>query len=115
ELDGVRLPLAYWIHGQQIWLKGENGSLALRDASQRPASTAQSSDSNSLHAPMDGAIVSVLASEGDRVSRGQLLMVMDAMKMEHQLKAGCDGVISSVAVSAGQQVRHRQRLLEISP
>jgi geranyl-CoA carboxylase alpha subunit len=64
---------------------------------------------------MDGAIVSILASEGDRVSRGQLLMVMDAMKMEHQLKAGCDGVISSVAVSAGQQVRHRQRLLEISP
>lgn len=115
ELDGVRMRLAYRVDGQQIWLKGENGSLALRDASQRPASTAQSSDSNSLHAPMDGAIVSILASEGDRVSRGQLLMVMDAMKMEHQLKAGCDGVISSIAVSAGQQVRHRQRLLEISP
>ncbi|WP_022962213.1 acetyl/propionyl/methylcrotonyl-CoA carboxylase subunit alpha [Halopseudomonas pelagia] len=115
ELEAVRYPLAYRVDGDQLWLKGDNGSLALRNVSQRPANTAQSSDSGNLYAPMDGAIVSILASEGEQVCRGQLLMVMEAMKMEHQLKAGCDGVIASVAVSAGQQVRHRQRLVEISP
>ena len=62
---------------------------------------------------MDGAIVDVLVSEGDRVSKGQLLVVLEAMKMEHPLKAGADGIVRRVQVSQGDQVKSRQVLVEI--
>ena len=62
---------------------------------------------------MDGAITLVQVSEGDEVRKGQLLLVLEAMKMEHPLKAGIDGVVKAIQVSAGDQVRNRQVLLQI--
>ena len=62
---------------------------------------------------MDGAIVDVRVRAGERVTQGQLLLVLEAMKMEHPLKAGIDGVVKAVQVMAGDQVRNRQVLLEI--
>jgi geranyl-CoA carboxylase alpha subunit len=62
---------------------------------------------------MDGAIVAVLAEAGAQVTKGQLLVVLEAMKMEHPIKAGVDGVIKRVAVSQGDQVKNRQVLVEI--
>ena len=63
---------------------------------------------------MAGTLVTLLVSEGESVVQGQLLMVMEAMKMEHQLKAGRDGVIANLSSGAGQQVRQRQPLLTIN-
>ncbi len=57
-----------------------------------------------IAAPMPGKIVSVQVSPGDRVRRGQPLVVLEAMKMEHTLSAAGDGVVEQVAVSPGDQV-----------
>jgi geranyl-CoA carboxylase alpha subunit len=62
---------------------------------------------------MDGAIVEVLVEQGAKVSKGQLLVVLEAMKMEHSLKASIDGVVRRVGVSRGDQVKNRQLLVEI--
>ena len=62
---------------------------------------------------MDGAIVDVLVSEGERVSKGQLLVVLEAMKMEHPMKAGVDGTVRRIGISKGDQVKNRQLLVEI--
>ena len=62
---------------------------------------------------MDGAIVDVCVGVGDRVRKGQLLLVLEAMKMEHPLKAGVEGVVKGIQVMTGDQVRNRQILLEI--
>ncbi|MNR03009.1 Acetyl-/propionyl-coenzyme A carboxylase alpha chain [compost metagenome] len=62
---------------------------------------------------MDGAIVEVLVEQGSQVSKGQLLLVLEAMKMEHPLKASIDGVVRRVGVSRGDQVKNRQLLVEI--
>ena len=62
---------------------------------------------------MDGAIVEVLVEEGATVSKGQLLVVLEAMKMEHPLKASIDGVVRRIGVSRGDQVKNRQLLVEI--
>jgi geranyl-CoA carboxylase alpha subunit len=64
---------------------------------------------------MDGSIVQVLVSEGATVSQGQLLVVLEAMKMEQPLKAGIAGVIRQVQVTRGDQVKGRQVLLEVAP
>ncbi|WP_371917461.1 biotin/lipoyl-containing protein [Pseudomonas sp. M30-35] len=62
---------------------------------------------------MDGAIVDVRVEQGSHVTKGQLLVVLEAMKMEHPLKASIDGVVKRVQVSQGEQVKNRQLLIEI--
>ena len=63
---------------------------------------------------MDGAIVDVMAKVGEKVTKGQTLVVLEAMKMEHQLKSLIDGVVTSVNVSVGQQVKSKQVLLHLA-
>tara|TARA_R110000796_G_scaffold234450_2_gene353244 strand:+ start:37369 stop:39345 length:1977 start_codon:yes stop_codon:yes gene_type:complete len=114
EADGVRYPQAYYIEGAHIWLNGYRSHHPFRDISQDPAHAAPSAGAEILLAPMAGTLVTLLVSEGESVVQGQLLMVMEAMKMEHQLKAGRDGVIANLSSGAGQQVRQRQPLLTIN-
>ena len=113
ELDGVRRRLAYHLDGPRLYLYGHGGNLEFIDVTHEPASSAEGTASGTLKAPMDGAIVEVLVAEGEHVSKGQLLLVLEAMKMEHPLKAGLDGVIRRIQVSQGDQVKNRQLLLEV--
>jgi geranyl-CoA carboxylase alpha subunit len=113
ELDGIRRRVAYHQQAQQLWLFGQNGDLELQDVTHEPAGGQGSAGSGTVKAPMDGAIVEVLVSEGERVGKGQLLVVLEAMKMEHPLKAGVDGVIRRIQVTRGDQVKSRQLLVEV--
>ncbi|HTN30251.1 MAG TPA: acetyl/propionyl/methylcrotonyl-CoA carboxylase subunit alpha [Pseudomonas sp.] len=115
ELDGIRQRQAYHLDGENLWLYGHFGNLALTDVSHAPAGGQSAASSGAVKAPMDGAIVDVLVEEGARVTKGQLLVVLEAMKMEHPLKAGIDGVIRRVGASKGDQVKNRQLLVEIEP
>lgn len=65
-----------------------------------------------MTAPMPGVVLSVEVAPGASVSRGQTLLVLEAMKMKNDLKADRDGVVAGVHVSAGDQVRHGDLLLE---
>jgi len=69
---------------------------------------------NEILASMDGAIVDVLVGEGDAVEQGQTVVVLEAMKMVHQLQAEVSGVIESVRARKGDQVSIRQLLVEIA-
>jgi geranyl-CoA carboxylase alpha subunit len=62
---------------------------------------------------MDGAIVEVLVNEGDEVEVGQTLVVLEAMKMEHPLKAEVAGKVANINVVAGDQVKGRQKLIQL--
>ena len=68
-----------------------------------------------LTAPMPGLIVRVNVSDGDRVRAGQGLVVMEAMKMENELRAGAAGVVRRVLVSPGSAVEKGALLLELEP
>ncbi|MDX1297374.1 MAG: acetyl/propionyl/methylcrotonyl-CoA carboxylase subunit alpha [Pseudomonas sp.] len=113
EVDGIRQRLAYHLEGDSLWLYGHTGNLQLTDITHLPVSSAAGAGSGSVKAPMDGAIVEVLVEEGSRVSKGQLLVVLEAMKMEHPLKASIDGVVRRIGISRGDQVKNRQLLVEI--
>ena len=67
-----------------------------------------------LRAPMDGRIVSIKVAAGDRVSRGQTVIVLEAMKIQHQIKAALDAQIESVSVQEGQQVSNRTVLVTMA-
>jgi 3-methylcrotonyl-CoA carboxylase alpha subunit len=66
-------------------------------------------------APMPGKILNVLVKDGDLVSAGQPLIVIEAMKMETTLAAESAAVIKRVLVAAGQMVDHGAMLIELSP
>ena len=55
-------------------------------------------------APMPGNILSVNVAAGDTVKRGQVLLILEAMKMENEIMAPCDGVIASVNTTKGSAV-----------
>ncbi|MFV8571535.1 acetyl/propionyl/methylcrotonyl-CoA carboxylase subunit alpha [Marinobacter sp. SBS5] len=67
----------------------------------------------SLAAPMNGAIVAVQAKVGDKVTAGQSLVIMEAMKMEHAIKAPADGVVSEIFYAEGDQVAEGAELIAI--
>jgi len=66
-------------------------------------------------APMPGVVLSVAARDGQHVSRGDLLAVVEAMKMEMRVEAPADGTVTAVLCSAGQQIERGQRLVEFEP
>jgi len=68
------------------------------------AEFAEDTGAGGLAAPMPGKIISVLAKAGEKVKRGQALIVLEAMKMEHTLAAPADSEIEAVNVAAGDQV-----------
>jgi propionyl-CoA carboxylase alpha chain len=61
-------------------------------------------EAGSMHAPMPGKVLRVAVAEGDEVADGTILVVMEAMKMEHTLRAPHAGVVSQVHCAAGDQV-----------
>ena len=77
------------------------GSTALRDAE--------------VKSPMPGKVVLVEATEGASVEDGELLVVVEAMKMEHPLRAPYAGVGTSVRVAAGQSVKGSEVLVVVDP
>ena len=114
--SGKTLPFAWaWVGSElHLWLSGD--LYIYRRAESRRRSRGHGADaSGDILAPMPGAVLEVLVSEGDQVERNQTVVVMESMKMELLIAAPCDGVISRVSVQAGQQVERGMRLLEIAP
>ncbi|MGH7090919.1 MAG: acetyl/propionyl/methylcrotonyl-CoA carboxylase subunit alpha [Stellaceae bacterium] len=65
-------------------------------------------------APMTGMVVAVRVKPGDAVKRGQVLVVLEAMKMEHEILAPRDGTVATVQVAPGDQVPTRRLLVELA-
>jgi len=91
-----------------------NGSVAaVRETTLEATGSGRRDGSSRLIAPMNGVIVGVLAKPGDRVGKGQRLVVLEAMKMQHEISADRDGVVDKVLVKPGDQVATRQVLVEL--
>jgi len=69
---------------------------------------------STITSPMPGTILSINVKAGDAVKKGQVLCILEAMKMENEIMAGADGTITSVAVSQGDSVNTGQVLFALA-
>jgi len=66
-----------------------------------------------LKAPMPGLIVSISVEEGQEVKKGDVLLILESMKMQNELKSPRDGVVGRIQVAAGDSVEQRQKMLSV--
>ena len=112
--EGIRQGFSYALQDKTLFLDDGSGHYRIDDITQLPASVSEQNASGEINAVMDGVIVDVLVKEGEAVEAGQLMVVMEAMKMEHQLKALSTGRVTEVRTVIGQQVKSKQLLVIIS-
>lgn len=111
EVDGVRRSIDYIFADEQLYLDTEQGNRCFDNVTYRPASAADGAGSDKVLASMDGVIVAVKVKVGDRVEIGETVVLLEAMKMEHQLKAQLSGTVAEIAVTISQQVKGKQLLV----
>jgi propionyl-CoA carboxylase alpha chain len=104
EIAGRRQRYRVHVDGQAVHVNTPTEQLTLRLLPRLP-SVEQTGEAGSLAAPMPGAVLRVMTSVGERVSAGQALLVIEAMKMEHEIVAPDGGVVSDLKVSEGSQVQ----------
>ncbi len=66
-----------------------------------------------LKAPMPGLVVAILVEEGQPVKKGQVMLILESMKMQNELKAPRDGTIGRIRVKAGESVEQKQAMLSV--
>ena len=69
--------------------------------------------SNAVVAPLAGSVARILVAEGDEIEAGQVLLILEAMKMETEIKAPAAGTVSAVLVAPGDAVQGGQALIEL--
>ncbi|REK19098.1 MAG: biotin/lipoyl-binding protein, partial [Actinobacteria bacterium] len=111
-IAGESMRLEVSRYGSERFVDGAAGSARLTLLPRFP-SASRTDTEGSLHAPMPGRIVRVEVSEGDAVSDGQPLIVLEAMKMEHTLRAPHQGTVTSVNCRVGDQVEGNDVLIVV--
>ncbi len=114
EIGGRRTQALVTRSGAQLIVHGPNGDLAFteRPRFERPGGE---DDAGGFVARTSGKIIDLRVKVGGRVSAGDRVLLLEAMKMEHPMRAREDGVVSEVRVTEGEQVEGGALLLGIEP
>jgi biotin carboxyl carrier protein len=112
---------AYVNPGDEHWevlLHGRLFSARVEDEREmrlRAAGSARIADTGEFHlkAPMPGLVVAIPVAEGQQVEKGQVLVVLESMKMQNELKAPREGTVARIRVKIGETVEQRATMLSI--
>jgi len=111
---GVMDRAKYLRDGDRLYVQHRGIPLAITDLTlAAPKAAASNGGDGKVRAAMNGRVVAVLVKPGDRVTSGQPVLTLEAMKMEHVHKAGIDGVVASIDVGEGEQVTTGRIVMEI--
>jgi biotin carboxyl carrier protein len=105
-------------YGIEIQLRGQHYLIKVEDERQhrlRQTTGAQLAITGEFHlkSPMPGMVIDVHVTEGQSVSSGEQLIVLESMKMQNEIRAPQEGIVRSIRVRAGERVEQNQILLTI--
>jgi biotin carboxyl carrier protein len=117
QLGNNTLPVVMCVDGDHIHLhiEGRTHTLTHRHPLDRLAQAGGAASESDARAPMPGAVISLAVTEGQSVRRGDVLLVIESMKMETTLVAGVDGTVSAVHVQVGQTFERDAILVTVHP
>ena len=113
-IDGERVTAHVSSENAKRWVTINGRTYLLTKQSGSRRSGAKHDHSGELTAPMPGQIRAVNVSKGDVVTKGQTLMVLEAMKMEIRIQAPIDGTVNKLFVKQGDTVEREQMLIEVT-
>ena len=109
-IDGRRSTTTATSDGRQWFVHGFNGDVELTELPRFPSKDDEDL-SGGLKAPMPGNVLATYVTVGEKVEKGHLMLILEAMKMEHQVTAPTAGTVSAIHVKEGDQVANGELLI----
>ncbi len=104
--------------GWQVLMRGKQYQITVEDEREKRlraaagGGAAEGGEFN-LKAPMPGLVVAIPVAEGQEIKKGQVLIILESMKMQNELKSPKDGIVERIRVKAGESVEQKQALLSV--
>ncbi len=115
RIDGLGMRVRAQVDLAGGWLDALGVCAAFLDLTHAPPRREHAGGSGRITSAMHGLVVDIAVRPGEAVKRGQRLLSIEAMKMEHQILASIDGTVAELGVSAGQQVAPGRLLVSLDP
>ncbi|RME49171.1 MAG: acetyl/propionyl/methylcrotonyl-CoA carboxylase subunit alpha [Caldilineae bacterium] len=112
-VDGYRRRVWLARNGDTCWVQTPGGAVRLQSLPRLPRPAPPPDAGGSLRAPMPGSVIAVLVEVGQRVKKGDPLLKLEAMKMEHTIRTAADGVVEAIHYQPGEQVEADALLVTI--
>ena len=114
--DGERIQVWAQVLKNELWVhfNGQTFTKELAGSAKRRSRSTSGASADDIIAPMPGKILSIKVKDGDQLKKGDLILVMEAMKMEYSLKAPKDCEVKKVLCSVDDQVTVKQTLVDLS-
>jgi acetyl-CoA carboxylase biotin carboxylase subunit len=114
-VDGHRRRVLLAQSGENWWVQARRGVVRLVSLPLLPAPAPPASAGGSLRAPMPGKVLALLVEPGQRVSKGDALLKLEAMKMEHTIRTAADGIVAELLFAPGDTVEADALLVRVQP
>jgi len=114
NVNGTEYAISIELMSDEEAAKAKTAAPATQEAPAAPAAPAAAGAGEEITAPMQGTILSVKVKEGDAVTKGQVLFILEAMKMENEIMAANDGVVTAVCIAEGAAVSNGTVLCTIA-
>ncbi len=112
-VDGHRQRVTIAHAGSKWWVQTRSGVVQLRAVELLPEPKAPADAGGSLRAPMPGVVLAILVEVGQRVNKGDALLKLEAMKMEHSIRTAADGVVEAIYFAPGDTVAADTLLVQL--
>lgn len=101
------------VNGQAYQVEVPQTKAAAPTMARNSASGAQAGGPKNINSELPGTVTKIVAADGQRVKKGDVLLVIEAMKMANDIVADCDGTVQRIAVTQGQSVNQGDLLVEM--
>jgi 3-methylcrotonyl-CoA carboxylase alpha subunit len=113
RIDGRTVIVPFLVNGTEVWF-ALDGEIWSADVAGKGARAKARHRDHSLSAPMPGMVLKILVTVGQEVTKGTPLLILEAMKMEHQVVAPRDGTVTAINCREGELVQPGIDLVEIT-